>query len=84
MENATAGLSSQIKGRAALFSCCFDKKIADCSQFLCLCPLLVPEAAEEQQVLGSYLARSSKECTKLETEELGLQCLCFSVTTTVV
>lgn len=45
-ENATAGLSSQIKGRSAPFSFCFDKKIADCSQFICLCPLLVPEAVK--------------------------------------
>lgn len=45
-ENATAGLNRQIKGSSAPFSFCFDKKIADYSQFICLCPLLVPGAVK--------------------------------------
>lgn len=45
-ENATAGLNSQIKGTSAPFSFCFDKKIADYSQFICLCPLLIPGAVK--------------------------------------
>lgn len=45
-ENATAGLNSQIKGSSAPFSFCFDKKIADYSQFICLCPPLVPGAGK--------------------------------------
>lgn len=45
-ENATAGFNSQIKGSSAPFSFCFDKKIADYSQFICLCPLLIPGAVK--------------------------------------
>ena len=45
-ENATAGLNSQIKGSSAPFSFCFDRKIADYSQFICLCPRLIPGAVK--------------------------------------
>lgn len=45
-ENATAGLNSQIKGSSAPFSFCFDRKIADYSQFICLCPRLIPWAVK--------------------------------------
>lgn len=76
-KTATVGLSSQIKSSSALFSLCFDKKIAHYSQFICLCPLLVPEAAKrwltKQRVVGSYHTRAVEVCMKLE--KAAKQCI---------
>lgn len=60
-KNATAGLNSQIKGSSAPFSFCFDKKIADYRQFICLCPLLVPGAVKRWLKSSRWWDRITQE-----------------------